>query len=111
MYIVHVIMMYGRTCIIYCLRFYCYVFRCASEDKAYALALAVAKAFYLAYQVSYIYSLCTYCVNGMCGMDCAVWNMRYGLCSMEYEVWNVSSADPAGAARPVPTRAREGVSL
>ena len=30
---------------------------------------------------------------------------------MEYEVWNVSSADPAGAARPVPTRAREGVSL
>ena len=89
MYIVHVIMMYGRTCIICCLRFYCYVFRCASEDKAYALALAVAKAFYLAYQVSYIYSLCTYCVNGMCGMDCAVWNMRYGLCSMEYEVWIV----------------------
>ena len=33
-------------------RFYCYVFRCVSEDKAYALALAVAKAFYLAYQVS-----------------------------------------------------------
>lgn len=31
--------------------FYCYVFRCASEDKAYALALAVAKAFYLAYQI------------------------------------------------------------
>jgi hypothetical protein len=31
--------------------FYCYVFRCVSEDKAYALALAVAKAFYLAYQI------------------------------------------------------------
>ena len=33
-------------------RFYCHVFRCVSEEKAYALALAVAKAFYLAYQVT-----------------------------------------------------------
>ena len=32
-------------------RFYCHAFRCISEEKAYALALAVAKAFYLAYQV------------------------------------------------------------
>ncbi|CAI8006340.1 Low density lipoprotein receptor adapter protein 1 [Geodia barretti] len=31
--------------------FYCHVFRCVSEEKAYALALAVAKAFYLAYQI------------------------------------------------------------
>ena len=34
-------------------RFYSYVFRCANKEKSYALALAVAKAFYLAYQVSY----------------------------------------------------------
>ena len=33
-------------------RFYCHVFRCASADKAYALALSVAKAFYLAFQVT-----------------------------------------------------------
>lgn len=32
-------------------KFYCYVFRCTSKDKSYALALAVAKAFYLAYQI------------------------------------------------------------
>lgn len=32
-------------------RFYCHVFRCASADKAYALALSVAKAFYLAFQI------------------------------------------------------------
>lgn len=32
--------------------FYCYVFRCSSREKAHALALALAKAFYLAYQVS-----------------------------------------------------------
>ena len=31
--------------------FHCHVFRCKSEDKAYALALSVAKAFYLAYQI------------------------------------------------------------
>ena len=32
--------------------FYCYVFKCSSREKAHALALALAKAFYLAYQVS-----------------------------------------------------------
>ncbi len=32
-------------------QFYCYVFRCASKEKAYAVALTLAKAFYLAYQV------------------------------------------------------------
>lgn len=41
----------GALFSLYMDRFYCYVFRCVSEDKAYALALAVAKAFYLAYQV------------------------------------------------------------
>lgn len=31
--------------------FYCYVFRCMHAEKAYALALSLAKAFYLAYQI------------------------------------------------------------
>lgn len=31
--------------------FHCYVFKCRNEDKAYALALSIAKAFYLAYQI------------------------------------------------------------
>ena len=34
------------------LRFYCFVFRSASKEKAYAIVLTVAKAFYLAYQAS-----------------------------------------------------------
>lgn len=34
--------------------FYCHVFQCSSREKAHALALALAKAFYLAYQVSNI---------------------------------------------------------
>lgn len=32
-------------------RFHCYVFSCANKDKAHAIALTVAKAFYLAYQI------------------------------------------------------------
>lgn len=40
-------------------RFYCFVFRCATEEKAYALALAVAKAFYLAYQVGHWRNSCS----------------------------------------------------
>ena len=31
--------------------FYCYVFRASSQEKAYALALSISKAFYLAYQI------------------------------------------------------------
>ena len=31
--------------------FSCYVFRASSEEKAYALALSISKAFYLAYQI------------------------------------------------------------
>ena len=34
------------------LRFYCFVFCSASKEKAYAIVLTVAKAFYLAYQAS-----------------------------------------------------------
>ena len=32
-------------------RFCCYVFRAASKDKAYAMALSITKAFYLACQI------------------------------------------------------------
>ena len=32
-------------------RFNCYVFQCTNPDKAHTLALAIAKAFYLAYQI------------------------------------------------------------
>ena len=32
-------------------RFNCYVFQCTSAEKAHTLALAIAKAFYLAYQI------------------------------------------------------------
>ena len=32
-------------------KFNCYVFRASSEEKAYALALSISKAFYLAYQI------------------------------------------------------------
>lgn len=41
-------------------QFYCYVFRCTSKEKAYAVALTLAKAFYLAYQVS-VYPHCQVC--------------------------------------------------
>ena len=34
------------------LRFYCFVFHSASKEKAYAIVLTVAKAFYLTYQAS-----------------------------------------------------------
>ena len=35
-------------------RFHCHVFSCANKDKAHAVALTVAKAFYLAYQVGVV---------------------------------------------------------
>ena len=35
-------------------QFHCHVFRCANKDKAHAVALTVAKGFYLAYQVGVV---------------------------------------------------------